>query len=70
MSFSYFSFCFKIKIKIIFCVKVVMIQGIFSEPFRPLKYEQQLFEFEDDDKKEGINPFEKPFVPMQTYLYI
>ena len=42
-----------------------MIQGIFSEPFRPLKYEQQLFEFEDDDKKEGINPFEKPFVPMK-----
>jgi len=33
-----------------------MIQGIFSEQFKPLKYEQ-LFEFEDDDKKEGINPF-------------
>ncbi len=42
-----------------------MIQGIFSEQFRPLKYEQQLFEFEDDDKKEGINLFEKPFVPMK-----
>jgi len=42
-----------------------MIQGIFSEPFKPLKYEQQLFEFEDDDKKEGINPFKKPFVPMK-----
>ena len=47
-----------------------MNKGIFSKPFKPLKYEQQLFEFEDDDKKEGINPFEKPFVPMQTYLYI
>ena len=42
-----------------------MIKGIFSKSFRPLKYEQQLFEFEDDDKKEGINPFEKPFVPMK-----
>jgi len=51
--------------KNIFCVKVAMIQGIFSEPFKPLKYEEQLFEFEDEDEKEGINPFEKPFVPMK-----
>ena len=42
-----------------------MIHGIFSEPFKPLKYEEQLFEFEDEDEKEGINPFEKPFVPMK-----
>ena len=42
-----------------------MIQGIFSEPFKPLKYEEQLFEFEYEDNKEGINPFEKPFIPMK-----
>jgi hypothetical protein len=41
-----------------------MIQGIFSEPFKPVKYEEQCFKFEGDDE-DGFNPFERPFVPMK-----
>jgi hypothetical protein len=35
--------------------------GMFDTPFKPMKYQEILFDFDD----KSVNPFETPFKPMK-----